>query len=192
MAVSKLSSAYAKLKNTKWSFNNTFRCTFEFEDPTKTNALNGGPYDEVYLVKANIPALSATPDVQWINHSNFQTMSTVEIMTVTIDFLDHDQLELYRFWSKHFMDQLNSYLDDYKFSVTFTKLPDNPDEEEFQIAKIEDCVVNSVSQLDLNTGAEGSGTILTFSITLQTPKIVVNNQNKEGHIDNSKTSCNVE
>lgn len=189
-----LSNVYNKLKNTKWSFNNTFRCTFNFNDPIKSNAINGANgSNEVYLVKANIPPLTATPDVQWIDHRNFQTMSTVEIMTISIDFLDHDQLELYRFWSKHFMDQLDDYIDNYKFSIEFTKLPDNPEEEEFVIARAEDCVVNTVSQLDLSTSSEGSGTILTFNISIQTPKIIINNDSKGSTIDDntSNVSCNI-
>lgn len=190
---SNLSNAYNKLKNTKWSFSNTFRCVFNFADQAKTAALNGSDNtNEVYLVKANIPSLTASPDVQWIDHRNFQVMNTVEIMTVNVDFLDHDQLELYRFWSKHFMDQLDDYIDNYKFSVEFIKLPDNPNEEEFTIAVMEDCVVNNVSQLDLNTSSEGSGTILTFSISFQTPKITINNEKTGFNISgNDKTSCNI-
>lgn len=180
---SKLSNAYSKLKNTNWTFNNTFKCIFNFSSQEKSNKLNGPDGEnEVYLVKANIPSLSASPDVQWIDHRNFQTMSTVEIMTVTIEFLDHDQLELYRFWSSHFMDQLDQYLDDYKFDVTFIKLPDNVNEKEFPIAKITDCVVNNVSQLDLNVSSEGSGTILTFSVTIQTPNVIIN-KNTDDNLD---------
>ena len=180
---SKLSNAYSKLKNTNWTFSNTFKCIFNFSSQEKSNKLNGPDGEnEVYLVKANIPSLSASPDVQWIDHRNFQTMSTAEIMTVTIEFLDHDQLEFYRFWSSHFMDQLDQYLDDYKFDVTFIKLPDNVNEKEFPIAKITDCVVNNVSQLDLNVSSEGSGTILTFSVTIQTPNVIIN-KNTDDNLD---------
>lgn len=192
---SNLSNAYNKLKNTKWSFSNTFRCSFNFnKSNTKTSKINGENYsNEVYLVKANIPALTATPDVNWIDHRNMQTMSTVEVMTINIDFLDHDQLELYRFWSQHFLDQLDDYLDNYKFSVDFIKLPDNPNEEEFVLFRAEDCIVNNVSQLDLSNNAEGSGTILTFSISFQTPRIIVNNKAEGSSISlgDKSTSSNV-
>lgn len=186
---SNLSNAYNKLKNTKWSFSNTFRCVFNFNKMnSKTTEINGVNFaNEVYLVKANIPALSATPEVNWIDHRNFQTMSTVELMAVNIEFIDHDQLELYRFWSKHFMDQLDDYIDNYKFSIEFTKLPDNPGEEEFVIAKMEDCVVDSVTQLDFSSNSEGSGTILTFGISIKTPRIIINNKSSGSSIDTSGT-----
>lgn len=192
---SNLSNAYNKLKNTKWSFSNTFRCSFNFnKSNVKTSKINGENYsNEVYLVKANIPALTATPDVNWIDHRNMQTMSTVEVMTINIDFLDHDQLELYRFWSQHFLDQLDDYLDNYKFNVDFIKLPDNPNEEEFVLFRAEDCIVNNVSQLDLSNNAEGSGTILTFGISFQTPRIIVNNKAEGSSISlgDKNTSSNV-
>lgn len=180
MAIENLQDAYNKLKNTKWSFSNSFRTAISFDNPeicydlgldSSVKAKLEQGEEEVYLRSTNIPGLQQTPIQNWVNMQNVVTPSfPSDIFDIKIDFLDHDQMTIWKFFSSLFLAQKNFYPDQCKFTITVFKLPDYPTEKEHVVAVFSDCILKGVSQVDFKTSEKDSGTILEVSIDIVSPK----------------------
>lgn len=175
-----LQSAYNKIISTNWSHTNSFQVRFNFSNTfnnlgidsafsaTKNSLENN--YEEVYINQAMIPALTTSPIENYIDHRYISTMNNFQTQDVTIKFTDHDMLTLYKFFSAYMIAQRDNYPEDYYFTLTLSKLKDNFGETDTDIIQFNNCMITTVSQLDFNNTANGSGVFAEFDITIHTTK----------------------
>jgi len=169
-----LQKAYQK----RWSYINTFRVRFNFDNtPKLKQAANWNENEEgedinLHIVSIDTPQFTNQPiEVfvanKWVIHNGRD-----ELYRFSVTFRDHNRMDLYRKFVTMYNVTKDQYPDNAKFGVEIYKDGDYYSEGEKLLFYFDETMIEAVSQLQFNNTTENQ--IAEFTVNFKTTKPYLN------------------
>ena len=170
----KLSDAITKIYKTHWSYTNNFRLIFTWENATMTDFLGWNKKNDMSLniVSFQLPSFSTDEIQNFIADRWILEDGTPSLYNFTITIRDQDALKYYRTFLLAKLAQQKLYFNDYKFSITFTKLADYIKEGDVDMFKFEDCMIKDIGGITFSNEEEAR--IAQFDLNINCAKPLFN------------------
>lgn len=169
-----------KAYNTKWSYNNSFRLEFYFDDYLISankgadipNDLN--EYINLHIISFETPqyqnqGIEAFVANKYLIHNNKD-----ELYRFTIQFRDKNQYELYRTFVRLYKKTREDYFDYVKFSIGVFKDADWEGEYDSFLYYLEDVIVESIGPIQFQNATDNQIGEFTVNFKCVKPQIFKN------------------
>jgi len=159
-----LTAAY----NTKWSFINSFTVDLKFSSYI-SNVLNiNGSLLNLNVKSFDTPSFVNQPIEVYVGDRWKIHNGRNELWKFTITFRDQDQLNLYKNFLRAYAAQKDRYFNEIKMGITLYKEPDHANEQQTVLFEFDDCMIDSVSQMQFSNETESQ--IAEFGVEFKTIK----------------------
>lgn len=163
-----------KIINKNWSYSNTYDIGIEFSDSMK-DAIEWidetiGRDLNLHIVSANTPDFSNTPIEIYVGGQYRIHNGKDELYRFSVTFRDFDKMYLYRKFLAAYRLQKSWYFDDAKMKVTFTKDADYFGEIPSTLMEIDGCLIEGVSNIDINNNNEAQVAEFTVKFKATSPQ----------------------
>ena len=165
----KLSDAYNKIINSKWTFTNNFKVQFMGNGSSLFNFLPSR--GELNIVSYTMDSLTAEEQTAFTAGRHVSILCAEEMHTCSLKIRDQDQLSIYTNFLKVWRSQIYKYFDEYKFDLIIIKEPDYPGEKEKTVISARECYIFNVGSLILDNEQENQ--IFEFDLQIKCPNIVI-------------------
>lgn len=163
--------------NTKWSYSNTYTVQLHFAQKmaSKIGWDEGthGKYINEHIVSVNTPDFSNSP-IEIYTGGQFRIQNGKdELYRFSITFKDSDLMTLYRKFLIAYRRTKYWYFDDCAMSVTLTKNKDYYGESDKKLMVLGGCLIEGVSNLDINNNNEAQVAEFTVKFKSTSPDITL-------------------
>lgn len=173
--VKNFASDLIKMMNIKWSYSNTFYIQIifgkEMKKAIKWNDDVSGRDINLNIVNINTPDFSNSPIEVFVGGQYRIHNGKDELYRFSITFRDQDQMQLYRTFLLAYRIQKNWYFDDFKMQVIINKEADYYNEYEKELMILNDCMIEGVSNIDINNNNEPQVAEFTVKFKCTSPEI---------------------
>lgn len=170
-----LYNAIPDIYKRKWSYINNFNVQINFAqkiDEVIGWSKNIGSDSYLNIKEMTTPQFSANPIEMFICDQWFIHQGKHELFSFTITFKDQDQMLLYRMFAHAFVAQKKMYFNDCKLEVTVTKDADYTNEEPKVLFNFKNCMISSISQLNISNETEAQIAEFTVDFKCKTPTVI--------------------
>lgn len=127
---------------------------------------------EACVINVKTPDFSADPVDHFTMNRWFPNIGRSAMARFTITFRDYERFELYSQFVLLYRYCQSNYPDDAMFSVSIAKPDDWGDKSSINVFKYHKCIVDGVSNIDLNSSSEGQIAEFMVSFKCQRTEMV--------------------
>lgn len=168
-----MSDVVDKVHDVKWSFNNSFSLAitaprFQIGNPSFT-------FDEninLNVVSIQTPDISSDPVDVFVNSRWYTQIGRNALYRFSITFRDQDQLSLYKKFLQIYFTQKNNYPEDVGLGIVIYKDADWMGQTSKFAFSYETCLIEGISNVDLNNESETQIAQFTVSFKCDDVKLI--------------------
>ena len=174
---STFADSVVNIMNTRWSYSNTYDIQLTFTNFMKDaigwiDDTDGRKIND-HIVSMNTPDFSNAPIEVYIGGQYRIQNGKDELFRFSITFRDSNQMSLYRKFLTAYRLQKHWYFDDAVISLKLTKKKDYHNEVDRELMEIDGCLIEGVSNIDINNNNEAQVAEFTVKFKATSPIITL-------------------